>query len=89
MDDDLVDRGADRRGEAAVAEEVRLRVVVREDLAGHLVQVLRARSGYGRLTRGRVDRGDDQPRLAHLGDLLGGLDLHHGGLRSPSSASYR
>ena len=78
VDDDLVDRGADRRGEAAVPEEVRLRTVVGDHLAGDLVQILRGGARHGRLTGRRVDRGDDQPRLAHLRDLLGGLDLHHG-----------
>src|SRR5690606_33870486 len=75
---DLVDRGADRRGEAAVAEEVRLGVVLREHLAGGLVEVLRGGPRDGGLAGGRVNGGHDQPRLTHLGDLLGGLDLHHG-----------
>lgn len=79
MHDDLVGRGADRRGETAVPEEVRLGAVLREHLAGDLVQVPRGRTGHRRFPRGRMDRRDDQPRLTHLGDLLGGLDLHHGG----------
>ena len=77
VDDDLVHRGADGRGEAAVAQEVRLRPVVGDAPCG------RPRPDPGWWPRApprrgrRVDRGDDQPRLAHLRDLLGGLDLHH------------
>ena len=75
--DDVVHRGADVAREAAVAEEVGLGAVVGEHLRGDLVQILgagaRDRGGPARV----VHRGDDQPRLAHLRDLLRGLDLHH------------
>ena len=45
---------------------------------GPPVQIPRRGARHGGLTGRRVDRGDDQPCLAHLRDLLGGLDLHHG-----------
>lgn len=77
VDDDLVDRGADGRGEPAVPEEVRLRSVLGDHLAGDLVQVQRGGAGDRRLAGGRVNGSDHQPRLTHLRDLLGGLDLHH------------
>ncbi len=78
VDDDLVHRGADGGGEAAVPEEVRLGAVRGQHLAGGLVQVLGRGTRHGHLPGGRVDGGDDQPRLAHLRDLLRGLDLDHG-----------
>lgn len=77
VDDDLIDRGADGRGEPAVPEEVRLRTVIGDHLAGDLVQVQRGGAGDRRFAGGRVNGSDHQPRLAHLRDLLGGLDLHH------------
>lgn len=81
MDDDLVGRGADGGRESAVPEKVRLGPVLGEHLARDLVQILRRCTGHGRLTGGRVDGGNDQARLTHLGDLRGGLDFHHDGLR--------
>jgi hypothetical protein len=53
--------------------------VLGEDLAGDLVEVLRRRPRHRRFPRRRVDGGDDQARRTHLGDLLGALDLDHGG----------
>ena len=73
MDHDIVGRGADHRGKAVVAEEVRRRSAPLEHPSAHPVEI----------ERGDTGTNDGADRLVHLGDHLAGAP--HGGHLGPAA----
>ena len=76
--DDMVDRGADRFGVAAVKQRRRIGAVVHGELVGEVVETLRGDAGSDMVAE-HVEPGSRQPAgLVHGGESLRAMDLDYG-----------